>query len=300
MRDRPDAPYPFALPGRCVIAVSGPDAVHFLQGLLTQDLRLATPERCLWSALLSPQGKFLHEMFIWRHGQAVLLETSAERSGDLLRRLALYRLRAKAEMVVTDAWTSCACLDIAAYPALVGLAEGSAVALPEGGVAAVDPRHAAMGLRLLLPREQSIPIDDATLHIWNRRRISLGIPDGQRDMIIDRALLLEHGFDALHGVAWDKGCYVGQELTARTHYRALVKKRLCPVAISGAPPDMGDILYDASGLEVGEMRSHAGDLGLALLRVSAIRAGEPLRAGETLLQPEPPDWMTFPEPSPEN
>ena len=121
------------------------------------------------------------------------------------------------------------------------------------------------------------------------------MPDGSRDLLPEKALLLESGFDELNGVDWQKGCYMGQELTARTKYRGLVKKRLFPVKIEGPLPAPGAAI-ERDGQEVGEIRSGAGDRAIALLRLDAVRATGPLISGETRIQPEVPAWMRLPEP----
>jgi hypothetical protein len=112
------------------------------------------------------------------------------------------------------------------------------------------------------------------------------VPDGSRDMEVGKAILLENNIDLLNGVAWDKGCYTGQELTARTHYRGLIKKRLVPIRIAGAVPPVGTPLIE-NGVEVGEMRSASGDLGLALLRFERLRQPGPIVTGDSVLTPEP-------------
>ena len=119
-------------------------------------------------------------------------------------------------------------------------------------------------------------------------RLRLGLPDGSRDMEADRSVLLEAGFDALHGGSWTKGCYMGQELTARTKYRGLLKRRLVPVWVEGALPPPGTPVL-ADGAEVGTMRSGRDGLGLALLRVDA--AERTLDCAGSRLRVEAPAWM---------
>ena len=123
-------------------------------------------------------------------------------------------------------------------------------------------------------------------------RFELGLPDGSRDMDIEKALLLENGFEELHGVDFKKGCYIGQELTARTHYRALIKKRLMPVEIAGAAPPPGTPLR-VDGVEVGEMKSAAGPRGPALIKLEAWRKAGTLDAGGAKVTPVQPGWMKF-------
>jgi folate-binding protein YgfZ len=131
----------------------------------------------------------------------------------------------------------------------------------------------------------------ATPEDWDRHRLAAGVPDGSKDMEADRSVLLEAGFDELGGVSWSKGCYMGQELTARTKYRGLVKRRLVPVTVEGAlPPPGSPVLRD--GVEVGTMRSGRDGIGLASLRLDAI--GTTLQCGEARLVPSVPAWMRLP------
>ena len=139
-------------------------------------------------------------------------------------------------------------------------------------------------------------LPEAPLADYEALRLSLGVPDGSRDLPVEKALLLESGFDELHGVDWQKGCYMGQELTARTKYRALIRKRLFPVRVEGPLPPPGATVHQG-GEEVGELRSGAGDRALALLRLDAVRSGTPLSAGDARLVAEIPSWMRLPEAS---
>src|SRR5439155_25745083 len=125
---------------------------------------------------------------------------------------------------------------------------------------------------------------------YDRHRLTLGIPDGSRDLVPDKSILLEAGFDELNGVDWQKGCYVGQELTARTKYRGLIKKRLFPVHIEGPAPPPGTMVT-AEGRDAGEIRSSRDGEGLALLRLEAVDSGRALVADAATLVPIRPDWM---------
>src|SRR5438445_550675 len=133
---------------------------------------------------------------------------------------------------------------------------------------------------------------EAGFPAYDRRRLELGIPDGSRDLVVEKSILLESGFDELNGVDWQKGCYIGQELTARTKYRGLIKKRLMPVKINGPAPPPGTIVT-ADGREVGEMRSSRDGLGLALLRIEPVAQGKHLTAGDTTIRATRPGWMRF-------
>jgi folate-binding protein YgfZ len=168
------------------------------------------------------------------------------------------------------------------------------------GIAFVDPRLAALGTRAILPREHlrqalsETGASETDFAEYDRLRLQLGVPDGSRDLSLDKSILLEAGFDELHGVDWQKGCYIGQELTARTKYRGLIKKRLFPVRIDGPAPESGAIVT-LDGREAGEMRSSRDGIGLALLRLEAVAKGINLAVGDTVIEPLTPSWMRLPE-----
>lgn len=287
----PPAPTLVALPGRGVLALSGPERVAFLQGLVSNDV--SKPTTAVWSALLTPQGKYLHDFFVVPDGERLLLECEAGRREDLFRRLRMYKLRSKVELAdVTDDFAAFAVIGQGAGAA-VGLGgEPGAVVAYAGGIAYADPRVVELGARLLLPAGTTPDLAAGDFATWDGLRLSLGVPDGSRDLVVDKSILLENGFDELRGVAWDKGCYVGQELTARTKYRGLVKKRLLPVAVDGPLPGPGTMVM-AGEREAGEVRSGVDGLALAVLRLDALDAE--LTAGEARLVPHVPGWVKLPE-----
>ncbi|MEX2009009.1 MAG: folate-binding protein [Dongiaceae bacterium] len=288
--------------GRGVIAVSGPDAVPFLQGIVSNDVTRVAPDRAIYAAFLTPQGKFLHDFFIARIGETLCLDCEAARRADLLRRLSVYRLRSKVELADATADLAVATMFGPRAAAVLGLpAEpGRAVAVA-GGVAYVDPRLDALGARAVLPPPRAAAAVAAAGFVagnpadYERLRLSLGVPDGSRDLPVEKAILLENGFDELHGVDWRKGCYLGQELTARTKYRGVIRKRLVPVRIDGPLPESGTPIH-LGDREAGEMRSGADGIGLALLRLECLDpavGGEVLVAGDSRLTPVKPGWVAF-------
>jgi len=159
---------------------------------------------------------------------------------------------------------------------------------------------AELGLRVIAPTGtaasalQSRGFSAAPIEAYDALRLQFGVPDGSRDLIVEKALLLENGFDELNGVDWQKGCYMGQELTARTKYRALIRKRLFPVRIEGVLPAPGTAIFN-DGQEVGELRSGSGERALAMLRLDAVKPGQKLTAGGAGIVPEIPAWMRLPE-----
>ncbi len=293
------APHYTILEARGLLRAGGPDARDFLQGMISNDTAKVGPERAIWSAFLTPQGKFLHEFFVTGEPGAgadpLLLDCEVARLDDLRARLVRYKLRAKIELTDVSAdYTVAALFGTGALEALGLPAEIGAAKPFGGGYAYVDPRLAELGARAVLPRaEAAAALEDAgfaaaTLADYDALRIELGVPDGSRDLEVERSPLLENGFDELHGIDWDKGCFMGQELTARTKYRALIKKRLLPVAIEGPAPEPGTQVT-AEGKDAGVLRSSVDGVGLALLRLEHLEA--PLVAGEARLTPKKPDWV---------
>ena len=276
------APHHLApLPDRTAIAVEGPDRVAFLQGLVSNDVAAAAPGRAVWAALLSPQGKWLADFFIFSDADRLLLDCERAQAPMLVQRLSRFRLRA--------AVTIAPCAALAVY-----VAWNATPAAPEGALLAPDPRLPDAGWRLLSPTPL---LATAAAEDWDLHRLALGLPDGSRDLEADKTVLLEAGFDELNGVSWTKGCYMGQELTARTRYRGLLKRRLVPVSAEAALPPPGTSVLRAdgpeAGAEVGTLRSSRDGIGLAVLRLDALHA--PLLCGGLSLTPRILGWMRLPE-----
>ena len=287
------------LPDRGVLTVGGADARPFLQGLLSNDVDHLTPERALYAALLTPQGKYLFDLILVDRGDEIWLDVEVARRTELLQRLTMYRLRAR--VTLADSSDELAVVVIGAAPP-IDLQEPGVCEPLDGGVLLVDPRLAELGQRAILPHGAVaatmtacglVEVEPAR---YASRRLALGVPAPPHDLVVQRSLLLESNFEELHGVSFTKGCYVGQELTARTKHRALVRKRLLPVRIEGPlPPPGTPLLHD--GREAGEMRSTQGDRGIALIRLEALRGDVPaLVAGDSRVTPEWPAWLPGPAP----
>jgi folate-binding protein YgfZ len=288
-----------SLPDRALIVVRGDDRGTFLQGLVSNDVRRVEAGDAAWAAFLTPQGKFLHEFFMFALGNGLWLDCERARRDDLVARLSRFKLRAKVEIESNDdlmvgaAWGR-------HVEAAFGLGAVPGRIKPLGtGVVYTEPRHPSAGVRWALLGDNAaavlgeLGLSPAAFADYDRMRIGLGLPDGSRDLEIEKALLLENGFEELNGVDFKKGCYVGQELTARTHFRALIKKRLLPVVIDGPTPPPGTSVM-AAGHEAGEMRSSCGGEGLALIKLDDWRAGATLTAGAATLTPNVPSWMVLP------
>lgn len=291
-----------ALPARAALAVSGEERATFLQGLVSNDATKVDATHARHAAFLTAQGRFLHEFFMVAIGETIHLDAEAARRDDLMRRLKMYKLRAKvtlgpADGLVVAAFWGEGTVEAFGLPAEPGTAKPAG-----GGIVYVDPRLAALGVRALVPADElaglaaALGFANATPEDYDRHRLSHAVPDGSRDLPVEHALLLENGFEELGGVDFKKGCYIGQELTARMKYRALVKKRLMAVDIEGPAPAAGTPVT-LDGEEAGEMRSAAGSHGLALLRLEAVEkaraSGTPLQAGAAKLRPHKPAWANF-------
>ena len=275
------------LDDRAVLSVSGGDASGFLQGLVTNDIGRLDAGPAIHAALLTPQGKYLFDFLIFRRDATFCLDCEADARPALAKRLAMYKLRAD---VAIDA----------ALPdpvhALFGDGAEAEARRIEGAEIFADPRSPALGARVVGEGGEAAlrraGIEEAARADYDALRIANGIPDGRRDLVPEKSLLLEYGFDELNGVDFEKGCYVGQEVTARMKHRKLVRKRLVPVRIEGAAPDPGTPVYRDS-IAVGEIRSSAGALGLALLRIDAIESEDALHAATATIRPQKPDWAKF-------
>lgn len=262
---------------RAVLVVAGEDRKTFLQGLISNDVDKVCADKAIWAAFLTPQGKFLWDLFLVEAGDTILIDVDADGVEAFRKKLSLYKLRSKVTITLSD---------LAVFAVFGG--DGP---LPDGVVA--DARLAALGGRLYAAQPPA-DMPAAPLASWDALRFSLGVPDGLRDLVADKSLLLENGFDELGGVDFNKGCYMGQELTARTKYRGLVRKRLLPVRFDGEAPAPGTPVM-AGAAEAGEMRSGGEGGGLAMIRLEHLRAGTPLLCDGKPLTVAVPDWAVLPQ-----
>ncbi len=287
-----------ALRERGVLRLSGRDVRTFLQALVTRDLDYLTTAQTVYSALLTPQGKYLFDFFLAQHDTDILLDGEAARLDALMKRLNMYKLRADVVITKEDGWEISA-----VYNGNIGMEPKAGAAWPFGaGVAFTDPRVLDAGARIMAPVGQaSKMLSDAGFVAGDKSdyeyfRLGLALPESGRHLVTDKSLMLESNLDSLNGVDFDKGCFVGQELTARTKYRALVRKRLLPVDVQGPMPEPNEPLMSGQS-EIASMRSGQGDRGLALVRldrlVEAGGLGITLTAGSARLTPMLPSWANF-------
>jgi folate-binding protein YgfZ len=282
-------------PERSVVRVTGEDAPRFLNGIVTNAVEALAPGAAVFTALLTPQGKIVVDFYTVAvaadEGGGFVLDAPKALADELVKKLDFYKLRAK--------------VDIAARPDLAVAVVLDHEPPAELGLVYLDPRHAGLGWRAVLPADgaaQTLEAAGAKLvgpEVWQGRRISLGIPEGGQDFIYGDTFPHEADMDLLGGVDFHKGCFIGQEVVSRVERRDVARKRVVPVAFEDAAPTAG-IEVTAGERAVGFMGSAAGRLGLALLRLDrvdeALKQGGKLVAGGVELQLVKPDWANFPFP----
>ncbi len=247
---------PQVRPDRAVISIRGEGALSFLHNLLTCDVSGLAVGEAAYGALLSPQGKILHDLFVLNAGESVLLDCATAQRAALLQKLLLYKLRAKLEIVARDD------LEVA-----VGT-EGYA-----------DPRNAQLGQRFFAAAG-SFKTDEN----YDAARIALGLADSEQD--IGSGVLFPHeaNLDLIGGVSFSKGCYVGQEVVSRMQHRGTARSRILPIECDADAPAKGTEIRSGAVL-IGEVLSSVGTKALALIRTDRLaEAPEPLLAGAISIQ----------------
>lgn len=282
---------------RGILKLGGSEVDSFLQGLISNDITLANGQKAIYAAFLTPQGKFLYDFFIVRSGDQVYLDCRAEDIPSFAKKLKMYKLRSD---VTLDDISADYQINAIYDENTDGILSGGVDQkdLPDGTIIFRDPRLAAAGLRVLAPASVDLNVlcdKTAPEEDYQQHRITLGLPEAPTDLITDKSILLESGFDELNGVNWKKGCYMGQELTARTKYRGLIKKRLVPITLDGDANPGDDILSD--GKVVGDVRSVLGTSGIAMVRIDALQQHSELKAANTQVTINLPDWIELPEPT---
>lgn len=267
------------LSSRGVVKVSGPDAGTLLNGLLTNDVLKATPRDAIYAAMLTPQGKYMFDMFVLAPQDDVFM-LDVSRASDFAKRLAMYRLRSKVTIEdLSQTMGVCA----AVSDPVIGSSD----------YRFVDPRLPGLGVRVISAEQDASPDARYVAHC-----LGLGIPDPEVDLLVEKDFVMEGLFDELHGLDHHKGCYVGQEMTSRMKRRTSVKNKLCRVRYSGTTPAF-DAPILADNWEVGRMRSGIDGVGIAMIRFDrarkAIADGHALMAGDIAVTLDPPDWLVQPQ-----
>ena len=226
-----ETPFFVTLKNRGLIRIEGQDRHEFLQGLITNDINKLKPDESLYACLLTPQGKFLFDFFVSQGPDFLRLECEGgDRAQDLYKKLNMYKLRKDISILVD--------INVPVYSVFYSTNFGTP-----------DPRHPDMGRRSF----EKPDLPEKPFEEWDKRRIALTIPDGSRDLIPEKSTMDEAHMDTLSAVDYKKGCYIGQELTARMHHRGLGKRHLQTVQLDALP-------------QGAELRSSCGNIGLALVK----------------------------------
>ena len=275
------------LADRGVVKVAGEDARHFLHTLVTSDIEDLLPGKARWFGLLTPQGKILFDGLAVStpntHGSGYLLDVARDQAEMLAKRLNFYKLRAK--VTVEDLSDTFG----------VGVIWGEAPVPSDFGLTFIDPRLTALGTRIIAERDRVALLGDQATD-WHQHRIQLGVPEGGKDFAWGDAFPHEVLMDQLEGVAFNKGCYIGQEVVSRMHHRGTARTRIVPVSFHGTPPISGTEVT-AGGKLLGTIDSVGNERALATLRLDrigdAMTAGLAIMAGEVSLQIEKPSFIRF-------
>ncbi len=262
---------------RAVLAVSGDEAEAFLQGLITNDINRLGDDEILYAALLSAQGKILHTFFISKAPQGgYWLDILAQNTDDLMRRLRMFRLRAKVDIE-----------DVSAQ---------FMVALTLGKAAYSDPRTGTLGGRHIIPNTDETPAPAGTeIAEYDKARILACVPEQGMDFGMEEIFPADANMDLQQGVAFKKGCYVGQEVVSRMKRRGTTRKRFCAASFAGPAPEAGTLIM-AGPARLGEIRSSAGCDAMALIRTDRLASAQ--QAGIEILADDTPLRLILPD-SPE-
>ena len=280
------------LTDRGVVKVAGDDARKFLNGLLTADIGKVTPASPCFTALLTPQGKIIADFILAEasppDGGGFLLDCPRALAPGLVERLKFYKLRAKATVE-----------DLSADLGVMAIWDGNA--RPPTGLSYRDPRLPNLGFRCMLAPERAEPVrvgieaEPSGPADYEAHRIALGVPSGGADFAYGDAFPHEADMDQLHGIDFEKGCFIGQEVVSRMEHRGIARTRVVPVAVAGAVAP--GVAVTANGKPVGVMGSSSAGHALATLRLDrideALVNGVPLLAGEIALRLVKPDWARF-------
>jgi folate-binding protein YgfZ len=278
------------LDDRAIVRVAGPEAETFLQNIITADMASLTAAGIAYGGVLTPQGKILFDFLIHdrpqgdeESGQAFLFDLPAGQAEGFIKRLGFYRLRAKVDIALAE--------DLAVFAAWSNGANVSCGAPVE---ARPDPRLAALGQRWIA--EPGSVATNATGNDWHAHRIALTVPEGGVDFALSEAFPYDAAMDALNGIAFAKGCYIGQEVVSRMQHRGTARRRIVALAADGQLPGPGaDITID--GRPIGRLGSSIDRHGIGLVRLdrlgAGIAAGAAVMAGDIPVRATLPDWATY-------
>ena len=246
------------------INIAGDDRQEFLQGLITNDINACNRNNPIYSCILSPQGKFLADFFVIELDGSYLIEIHNRFFDNILQKLQLYKLKSKVIISENNSYLSCV------------LFINKKIAVPNHLISFQDPRNNNIGIRYILNTDNSsslkklgfTPVD---INYYKEILMKNLIPYSPDDLIVNKSLLLENNFQNINAISWDKGCYVGQEITARMKYRALLKKKIYTLEIISGSIQVGEKIT-INDISIGEIISITNKFTIAMLKIDAANA----------------------------
>ena len=243
------------------LVVSGNDSKDFLQSLITNDVNKCLNGKSIYSCLLSPQGKFLADFFLTSYNNLYLIEIHEKFLDNFINKLKIYKLRSKIEIKENNDFESIIILD----SDIIKESRSKIVQF-------VDPRSKSIGIKYYIDKTifndviKKFNLNEIDFKIYRQKLMKNLIPYSVEDLIVNKSLLLENNFQNLNAIDWDKGCYIGQEITARMKYRSLLKKQIYTLKISSGNIQKGEFLLDKD-LKIGEVISSSDQYLLAMLKI---------------------------------
>ena len=243
----------YTLLNRAVVRVTGEDRFKFLQGLVSNDVTKLTANEGLYTCMLTPQGKYFSDFFLCLDDESILLDMPTLRQEEIIKKLNMYKLRSDVS------FTLCPEHKVVAFLSDVTIS----------GIVFLDPRSSSLGMRGFIHETQLTNMQHDQ-NAYDLARIDNFIPEGEKDLIPEQSFLLEYGLDDLNAIDYKKGCYVGQELVARTHYRGTIRKQIAQVESNNNLPPLGTIVYSGEQ-KLGIVCSSVANRGLALIRLEELQ-----------------------------
>lgn len=266
------------------MSVSGKDAENFLQGLISNDVRKASENKAVYALMLTPQGKFLYEFFISRMDEAFIVDCSLDQLPAIIKKLSMYKLRS--DVVINDISEKYEVAALIGDRVLESIDENETGRKFCKGIAYIDPRSPDIGARSVIEREnnyqsfKAYEFSEGSFSDYETTRIEAGVPSGDSDLQPEKSFPHEFGMDDLNAIDYKKGCYVGQEVTARVHHKGTLRKKIYKVMAKDAPAlPAYDTEISCDGAKAGFMLSSVGNKGLAQLQIDAVEKGGEFLAG---------------------
>ena len=276
---------------KSILKISGSDRFKFLQGMVSNDLEILKKDNSIYCAFLTPQGKFLYDFYIINHKNFYYLECLKKKEDEIINKFQLYKLRAEVNFNKMQ--------DMVCILVNNNLQKKFDQNTIENFIYFPDPRNNKFFLKGFCQKSsikslrKEFGLTKIDQNCYEKIRISNTIPEAEKDIKVGKTLLLEARFDKLNGISWEKGCYIGQEVTAITNYRGKLKKQIYGVKIEGKISS-NEITYN--GKNIGILTSHMDDYGIALLNINetenCINQTQNLKSNEALLNPFNPNWVS--------